>query len=233
MAFDAIMPDGKTLQIGTIHNLGQTFAKTFDITFEDKDGEHKLVYQTCAGLSDRVIASAIGIHGGEELKKEFEAAGLRVNIDNRDIRPGKKFYDWELKGTPIKLELGPRDLENNKTIAMRRDQLEKIELDLDENLVSNVIRLIDELNENLAESAKEFHTDHIKFASDIDEVRKLIEEGNVVAVNWCGDTDCGEKIEEITGYSVLGIYEELEEAGKKCILSDEDAKYVALIAKTY
>ena len=266
MAFDAIMPDGKTLQIGTIHNLGQTFAKTSDITFEDKDGEHKLVYQTCAGLSDRVIASAIGIHGDEkglrlppeispkqitiipilfkkgkeevlakceELKKEFEAAGLRVNIDNRDIRPGKKFYDWELKGTPIKLELGPRDLENNKTIAMRRDQLEKIELDLDENLVSNVIRLIDELNENLAESAKEFHTDHIKFASDIDEVRKLIEEGNVVAVNWCGDTDCGEKIEEITGYSVLGIYEELEEAGKKCILSDEDAKYVALIAKTY
>ena len=92
---------------------------------------------------------------------------------------------------------------------------------------------IDELNENLAESAKEFHTDHIKFASDIDEVKKLIEEGNVVAVNWCGDTDCGEKIEEITGYSVLGIYEELEEAGKKCILSDEDAKYVALIAKTY
>ena len=141
MAFDAIMPDGKTLQIGTIHNLGQTFAKTFDITFEDKDGEHKLVYQTCAGLSDRVIASAIGVHGDEkglclppeispnqitiipilfkkgkeevlakcnQLKKEFEDAGLRVNIDDRDIRPGKKFYDWELKGTPIKLELGPR-----------------------------------------------------------------------------------------------------------------------------
>lgn len=266
MAFDAIMPDGKTLQIGTIHNLGQTFAKTFDITFEDKDGEHKLVYQTCAGLSDRVIASAIGIHGDEkglhlppeispkqitiipilfkkgkeevlakceELKKEFESAGLRVNIDDRDIRPGKKFYDWELKGTPIKLELGPRDLENNKTIAMRRDELEKIELDLDENLVGNVISLIDELNENLAESAKEFHKDHIKFASDIDEVKELIEAGNVVAVNWCGDTACGQKIEEITGYSVLGIYEELEGESKKCIISDEDAKYVALIAKTY
>ena len=169
----------------------------------------------------------------EELKKEFESAGLRVNIDDRDIRPGKKFYDWELKGTPIKLELGPRDLENNKTIAMRRDELEKIELDLDENLVGNVISLIDELNENLAESAKEFHKDHIKFASDIDEVKELIEAGNVVAVNWCGDTACGQKIEEITGYSVLGIYEELEGESKKCIISDEDAKYVALIAKTY
>ena len=186
MAFDVIMPNGKTLQIGTIHNLGQTFAKTFDITFEDKDGEHKLVYQTCAGLSDRVIASVIGVHGDDkglrlppkvspnqvtiipilfkkgqeevlnkclEVKKQLESNGIRVNIDNRDIRPGKKFNDWELNGTPIKLEIGPRDLKNNITIAMRRDSEEKIELALDDNLASNVIDLLKKSSKELSKKA--------------------------------------------------------------------------------
>ncbi|MBQ2612861.1 MAG: proline--tRNA ligase [Methanobrevibacter sp.] len=265
MAFDTIMPDGKTLQIGTIHNLGQTFAKTFDITFEDKDGEHKYVYQTCAGVSDRVVASIIGIHGDEkglrlppmvspnqitiipiifkkgkeeviakceEIKSSLESAGLRVNIDDRDIRPGKKFYDWELKGTPLKLELGPRDLKNNITIAMRRDEGEKIELTLDDNLVDNIKDLLDKSYENLKDSAWKFQKEHIKFTQNMDEIAELVEAGNVVAVNWCGDEECGKKIEEETGYDVLGIHKDAE-AGAKCIVSGKDAKYLALVAKTY
>ena len=265
MAFDAIMPDGKTLQIGTIHNLGQTFAKTFDITFEDKDGEHKYVYQTCAGVSDRVVASIIGIHGDEkglrlppivspnqvtiipilfkkgkeevmakclEIKNDLESAGLRVNIDDRDIRPGKKFYDWELKGTPLKLELGPRDLENNITIAMRRDNGEKVELSLDDDLVDNVKDLLDKYDENLSKSAWDFQKEHVKFTENLDEVADLIEAGYVVAFNWCGGDECGKQIEEKTGYDILGIHDDAEK-GAKCIASDEDAKYIALIAKTY
>lgn len=264
IAFDVIMPDGKTLQIGTVHNLGQTFAKTFDITFEDKDGEHKYVYQICAGLSDRVIASVIGVHGDEkglrippiispnhitiipilfkngkeevlakceELKELFEDAGLRVNIDDRDIRPGKKFYDWELKGTPLKLELGPRDLENNKTIAMRRDELEKIELNLDDNLIDNVIELIEGLNNDLAESAWNFHEEHVKFGENLEEVTEIVKGGNVAAFRWNGDSECGKAIEEETGYDILGTYEETDEG--KCIYSGDDAKYIAFIAKTY
>lgn len=265
MAFDAIMPDGKTLQIGTIHNLGQTFAKTFDITFEDKDGEHKYVYQTCAGVSDRVVASIIGIHGDEkglrlppmvspnqvtiipilfkkgkeevmakcmEIKNDLESAGLRVNIDDRDIRPGKKFYDWELKGTPLKLELGPRDLENNITIAMRRDDGEKVEIPLDDNLVDSVKDLLEKYGENLSKTAWDFQKEHVKFTDNLEEVAQLIESGYVVAFNWCGDEDCGKQIEEETGYDILGIHDDAED-GAKCILSDEDAKYLALIAKTY
>jgi prolyl-tRNA synthetase len=264
MAFDAIMPDGKTLQIGTIHNLGQTFAKTFDITFEDKDGEHKYVYQTCAGLSDRVVASIIGIHGDEkglrlppmvspnqitiipilfkkgkeevmakcaEIKSSLESAGLRVNIDDRDIRPGKKFNDWELKGTPIKLELGPRDLENNITIAMRRDSEEKIELPLDDNLADNIIDMLDKTSEDLSEAAWNFQKDHVKFTENIDEIAGLVEDGNVVKFRWCGDEAIGKQIEDETGYDILGIHEEISEG--KCIASDNDAKYMALIAKTY
>ena len=264
MAFDVIMPNGKTLQIGTIHNLGQTFAKTFNITFEDKDGEHKLVYQTCAGVSDRVIASVIGIHGDEkglrlppkvspnqvtiipilfkkgkeevlakcsEIKEQLEAKGLRVNIDDRDIRPGKKFNDWELKGTPLKLELGPRDLENNITIAMRRDEGEKIELALDDSLTDNVIGLLDKSQENLSKIAWNFQDEHVKFTEDIDEIPELVEAGYVVKFNWCGDEAVGKEIEEKTGYDILGIQEEIAEG--KCIASDNDAKYTALIAKTY
>ena len=264
MAFDVIMPNGKTLQIGTIHNLGQTFAKTFNITFEDKDGEHKLVYQTCAGLSDRVIASIIGIHGEEkglrlppkvspnqvtiipilfkkgkeevlakcsEIKSQLESKGLRVNIDDRDIRPGKKFFDWELKGTPLKLELGPRDLENNITIAMRRDEGEKIELSLDDSLADNVIELLDKTTENLSTASWDFQKEHVKFTEDIEEIPELVEAGNVVKFYWCGDEEIGKQIEEKTGYDMLGIQEEVSEG--KCIASGRDAKYIALMAKTY
>ena len=264
MAFDVIMPNGKTLQIGTIHNLGQTFAKTFDITFEDKDGEHKLVYQTCAGVSDRVIASVIGIHGDEtglrlppkvspnqvtiipilfkkgkeevlakcsQIKEQLEEKGIRVQLDDRDIRPGKKFNDWELKGTPVKLELGPRDLENNITVAMRRDEGEKIEIQLDDDLVDNVIDLLDKSSENLSAQAWDFQEEHVKFANTLDEIPELVESGNVVKFYWCGDEDVGHEIEEKTGYDVLGIQEEVSEG--KCIASGKDAKYIALIAKTY
>ena len=264
MAFDVIMPNGKTLQIGTIHNLGQTFAKTFDITFEDKDGEHKYVYQTCAGVSDRIIASIISLHGEEkglrlppkvspnqvtiipilfkkgkeevlakcaQIKEQLEAKGLRVNIDDRDIRPGKKFYDWELKGTPLKLELGPRDLENNITVAMRRDEGEKIELPLDDTLTDKVIELLDKTTENLSKSSWDFQTEHVKFAENIDEIAELVESGNVVQFLWCGDEEVGREIEEKTGYDILGIQEKVSEG--KCIASGQDAKYLTLIAKTY
>ena len=264
MAFDIIMPNGKTLQVGTIHNLGQTFAKTFDITFEDKDGEHKYVYQTCAGVSDRVIASVISVHGEEkglrlppkvspnqvtiipilfkkgkeevlakcgEIKAQLESKGLRVNIDDRDIRPGKKFFDWEIKGTPLKLELGPRDLENNITIAMRRDEGEKIELDLDDSLADNVLELLDKTSENLSTSSWNFQEEHVKFAESLEEIPELVEAGNVVKFYWCGEESVGHEIEEKTGYDVLGIQEEVSEG--KCIASGKDAKYIALIAKTY
>ena len=264
MAFDVIMPNGKTLQIGTIHNLGQTFAKTFDIIFEDKDGEHKLVYQTCAGLSDRVIASVIGIHGEEkglrlppkvspkqvtiipilfkkgkeevlakcnEIKAQLESKGLRVNIDDRDIRPGKKFFDWEIKGTPLKLELGPRDLENNITVAMRRDEGEKIELPLDESLGDNVLDLLNKTSENLSATSWDFQAEHVKFTESLEEIPELVKAGNVVKFYWCGDEEVGKQIEEETGFDILGIQEEVSEG--KCIASGKDAKYIALIAKTY
>ena len=156
---------------------------------------------------------------------------MRVNIDDRDIRPDKKFNDWELKGTPIKLELGPRDLENNITIAMQRDIEEKIELPLDDNLADNVIDLLDKSSESLSKQSWDFQEEHVKFAENLDEIPELVEAGNVVRFYWCGEEEVGHEIEEKTGYDVLGIQEEVSEG--KCIASGKDAKYIALIAKTY
>jgi prolyl-tRNA synthetase len=152
-------------------------------------------------------------------------------LDDRDIRPGKKFNDWELKGTPIKLELGPRDLENNITIAMRRDEEEKIEIPLDDNLADNVVELLEKSAESLSEQAWDFQNEHVKFAESLEEIPELVASGNVVKFYWCGEEEVGHEIEEKTGCDVLGIQEEVSEG--KCIASGKDAKYIALIAKTY
>ena len=167
----------------------------------------------------------------DEIKAQLEAAGLRVNIDDRDIRPGKKFNDWELKGTPVKLELGPRDLENNITVAMRRDEGEKIEIALDDSLADNVIDLLNKTEENLSKSAWNFQEEHVKFTESLDEIPELVESGNVIKFYWCGDEAIGKEIEEQTGYDILGIQEEVSEG--KCISGKGDAKYIALMAKTY
>ncbi len=266
MAFDTLLPDGKALQIGTVHNLGQTFAKTYDITFENKEGEHEYAYQTCYGISDRVIAAVIGIHGDDkglvlppkispkqvtiipilfkkgkeevlnkcnEIKESLENAGIRVRIDSRDIRPGKKFYEWELKGTPIRLELGPRDLENNKTVLVRRDNLEKVELSLKEDIVSPVKNALNDIDGLLRENAWDSFKDNIKSVEDVNEISSLIENGNMVSFPWCGDEDCGKAIEELTDIDLLGTYKEDIETDDVCAHCGKPAKHIALIAKTY
>lgn len=136
-----------------------------------------------------------------------------------------------MKGTPIKLELGPRDLENNITIAMTRDSEEKIEIALDDNLADNIVELLEKSAENLSAQALAFQEEHVKFANTLEEIPELVEAGNVVKFYWCGDEEVGHEIEEKTGYDVLGIQEEVSEG--KCIASGKDAKYIALIAKTY
>ncbi|MCD4703849.1 MAG: proline--tRNA ligase, partial [Methanosarcinaceae archaeon] len=153
IAVDALMPDGKTLQVGTAHHLGDNFAKTFDITYEDANGEQVYAYQTCYGVSERSIASMISIHGDdkglilpptiapiqviiipiifkkasdvleacESVKDELEAMGVRVQIDASDRRPGAKYYKWEMRGVPLRIEIGPRDLKNEAAMVVRRD----------------------------------------------------------------------------------------------------------------
>jgi prolyl-tRNA synthetase len=266
MAFDTLLPDGKTLQIGTVHNLGQTFARTFEITYETEDGQHEYVYQTCYGLSDRIIASIIGVHGdgkglslppsvapyqvvvvpiifkegAEEvldfcgqLKEQLRSAGFRVNLDDRDLRAGKKFYEWEMRGVPLRIEIGPRDLKEGKMVLVRRDTLKKeIVPYQEEELVTVVEDRLQEITSHLKEKAWTMLQENIREIKTLEEARDTIQEENgIVSFLWCGDEACGKEVEDKVHVDILGIQEEVDSG--TCVNCNSKAKNRALLARTY
>lgn len=264
MAFDTIMPDGKTLQIGTVHNLGRNFANTFEITFETSSGDHELVYQTCYGLSDRVIASVIGVHGDESglclppdvaplqvvivpvifkkaeeevlekcrsIENLLQRKGFRVYLDDRDIRAGKKYYYWEMRGVPLRIEIGPRDLKNNTCVFSPRDSPDKFKVDLDQ-VTEQVGKTLTSITVNLRKKAWQRMNSNISPAQTIEEARALIEKKQgIVSFFWCGDEECGMEIEEKVRVDILGIQK--EEEGEACFHCGGKSQYQALLAKTY
>ena len=268
VAFDTIMPDGKTLQIGTVHNLGQTFAKTFNITYETATGEHEYVYQTCYGLSDRVIASVIGIHGdksglcmppdiapyqvvivpiifkkgGEEVlefcrnleEKLTSETNLRVYFDDRDIRAGKKYYEWEMRGVPLRIEVGPRDIQNKKVVTYRRDTQEKVIIDYNPLAISEtVFETLGEISLNMKDKAWETFEKSIRSVDSIEEAEEeMSKAGGIITFNWCGEENCGKDIEEQVKVAILGV-QESDNENSTCINCDKPSLHRTLIAKTY
>jgi prolyl-tRNA synthetase len=268
VAFDTIMPDGKTLQIGTVHNLGQTFAKTFDITYETATGEHEYVYQTCYGLSDRIIASVIGIHGdksglcmppdiapyqvvivpiifkkgGEEVmefcrnleQKLKSEANLRVYFDDRDIRAGKKYYEWEMRGVPLRIEIGPRDIQNKKVVTYRRDTQEKEIIDYNPLTISETtFETLGEISLNMKDKAWKTFNNSIRSVDSIEEAaNEMAKAGGIITFNWCGDENCGKDIEDKVKVAILGV-QESDNEDTTCINCDTTSKHKTLIAKTY
>lgn len=266
MAFDTLLPDGKTLQIGTVHNLGQTFAKTFQITYETEAGQHEYVYQTCYGLSDRIIASILGVHGDEaglslppevapyqvvvvpiifkegarevldfcgELKNQLRSSGIRVHLDDRDLRAGKKFYEWEMRGVPLRIEIGPRDLKEGKIVLKRRDTLEKEFVEYQEEQVVDLVNdRLQRITTNLKEQAWEMLLENLREVNTLDEARDTIQEdGGIVSFLWCGDEACGKDMEEKVQVDILGIQEDADTG--ECVNCKEKARYRALLARTY
>jgi prolyl-tRNA synthetase len=232
-AIDVIMPDGKTLQVGTAHHLGSTFAKTYEITYEAENGEQKLINQTCYGISERCIAALISVHGDEkglvlpwavapvqivivpillgdkekvmavsrDLQQSLSAAQMRVQLDISDERPGAKFYKWEMKGVPIRLEVGPRDIEKGVVTLARRDGVKKaISM---EGLEQSLIKEADELQDDLHKKAKLFMEEKIKAVASIEEAREQTQAG-VALVPWCGEVDCGHQLEDQVEANMLG-----------------------------
>ncbi|HKL97219.1 MAG TPA: proline--tRNA ligase [Methanocorpusculum sp.] len=265
MAIDTVMPDGRTLQIGTVHHLGDHFSKTYNITYEDLNGEQKLASQTCFGISERCIAAIIAVHGddkglvlpatvaptqvviipivvgkrGEEimaavekLEAELKAAGIRVKTDARDLRPGAKYYHWELHGVPLRVELGPRDLDNHQLVCANRLGF-KTTIPR-ENAADSVKRLLDEAHDQILEKAEEHLSGHLKTVTTVEECNKMLED-NIVVVHWCGEKACADKLEKFTNSSLLGTgvrSKYVVDNEGPCIICGKPGK-TALVGRSY
>ena len=223
---EAMMHDGKSLQAGTTHYLGQNFAKAFEIKFLDKDGVQKYGYTTSFGVSTRLIGALIMTHGDgrglvmppvvapvqvvivpiaskkegvleacRDLKEKLAAAGVRVVLDESENSPGWKFNEWEMKGVPVRIELGPRDLEAGKCLMARRDTLEKGEHALD-SAAESVQALLKEISENMYNSAKARMDKRIVRANTLAELLAGVDGGNFVRAGWCGCRECEDKVKE-------------------------------------
>jgi len=234
IAVDTIMPDGKTLQIGTVHMLGDHFSRTYEITYEDADGEQQYAYQTCYGISERSIAAIISVHGDDKglvlppevapiqvvivpiivgkrrdevlsaaaaLEEELKEAGFVVRLDDRDMRPGAKYYHWEMRGVPLRIEIGPRDIDANTVVAVTRDG-QKTKLDR-RGVVEGVFSVLAGFREGLWETARQAMADRITVAATLEETAEAVKNG-VAVVHWCGSQECAEKIETAVDASILG-----------------------------
>ena len=232
-AIDVVMPDGKTLQVGTAHHLGSTFAKTYEITYEDENGEQKLVNQTCYGISERCIAALVSVHGddkglvlpwevapvqvvivpillgdkekvletAENLRQALAEACVRVKLDTTDERPGAKFYKWEMKGVPLRLEVGPRDIQKGVVTLARRDGAKKAVPMND--LLSAIASEANDLQTALYGKAEQFMKSMIRDVASIDAAKAQTGAG-VAIVPWCGSEDCGHQLEGQVEANMLG-----------------------------
>lgn len=268
IAFDMICPDGRTLQIGTVHDLGQHFSKAFDISYETKDGNREHVWQTCAGISGRGIASVLIMHGDDhgvvlppnmapiqiviipipykgqaeqvnrtciEIAEKLKKEDFRTEIDLREgITPGSKYYDWELRGVPIRVEVGPRDIEKDQITVVRRDTLEKGVCKRNE-MSEYLKRLMSEISANLRSKALEWTKQHVHRTESLEEAKRLLEKrAGIVELPWCGKTECGLKLEEELNARVLGTSEDKKEKTQgKCVICNDAAQTLVRTAMTY
>ena len=269
---EAMMCDGKGLQAGTTHNLGQGFAKAFNITFLDKDQERKYVWQTSWGVSTRLIGAIIMVHGderglklppkiapiqsvivpimakdselvlkeAEDIYKQLSENGIRMKLDDRDeYKPGWKYNEWEMRGVPIRLEIGPKDIEKNQVVLVRRDTHKKYFISREE-LIPKIKELLEAIQLNMFNMAKEFMlenthidiTDYKKFCKTIKKKRGFIYAG------WCGSEECEAKIKEHTKATIRCIpFGEEGQGGDKedsnCIYCGKEAKHRVYFARSY
>lgn len=259
---EALMHDGKALQSGTSHNFGDGFAKAFDIQFTDKDNKLKYVHQTSWGMSTRIIGAIIMVHGDDsglvlppkvaptqvmvipiQQKKEgvLDAAydikeqlkGVRVKVDDSDKSPGWKFSEQEMRGIPLRIEIGPKDIEAGKCVVGRRDNGEKSEVLLTD--IAEVIpKLLEEVQESMLNKAKMHLEEHTYEAGNREEFIKTFEEHTgFVKAMWCGERECEEKIkEEMTVTSRCMPFEQ-KCLSDQCVYCGKSARKMVYWGKAY
>tara|TARA_R110002049_G_scaffold79924_1_gene203328 strand:+ start:2757 stop:4232 length:1476 start_codon:yes stop_codon:yes gene_type:complete len=265
---EALMQDGKALQAGTSHFLGQNFAKAFDVKFANKEGKQDYVWATSWGVSTRLMGALVMTHSDDnglvlppnlapdqvvivpiyrndeqfdavseaanELMKELRAKGLRVKYDNRDTqKPGWKFNEYELKGVPVRIAIGPKDLENGTFEVARRDTLSK-EVLSKEVIVEKVVGLMDEIQKNLFKKASDHRLNHTTTVETYDEFKKVLEsKGGFISAHWDGSIETEEKIKNETKATIRCIPIEGETESGSCMVTGKPSAKRVLFAKAY
>ncbi len=268
VAFDTVMPDKRVLQIGTVHFLGQGFSKAFDIKYMKADGNYEYVWQTCYGISERVIAALISVHGDDhglvlpsrvapvqvvvipivykgreedvlgacrEVVGELEKAGLRVKLDDRkEETPGSKYFTWELKGAPVRVEVGPRDLDKGTAVLVRRDSLEKLTVER-ARLVEETKTLLERIDLDLKDRARKWLDERIVRKKNLEDAKNMLEtQGGIVELNWCGNTGCGQDLETKLDARVLGWpYGDACSPEGSCVNCGSKANMIIRVARSY
>ncbi|MBT4248910.1 proline--tRNA ligase [bacterium] len=263
---EAMMLDKRALQAGTSHNLGQNFAKAFDVKFQTDSNSEEFVWATSWGISTRLIGGVILAHGDknglrmppkiapiqtvlipifrsedqkDEIKKyinpleeELKSIGIRYFIDWSDSSPGFKFNEWELKGVPVRIEIGPRDVESKKLVMARRDNGEKFSISKNE-LSIKIKTILEEIQNNLFNQAKEFRNKNTHDVKTYDEFKNIINNGGFVRCGWDGDSETELKIKEETKATIRCIPFNEDPKGLKCVYSGKKAKHEVIYAKAY
>jgi prolyl-tRNA synthetase len=267
-SIEALMRDGRALQAGTSHNLGQNFARVFDIKFQARDKSVQFVYGTSWGVSTRLIGGAIMTHGddgglilppriapyqvvivpiprgnwketvlprAQAIRDALVEAGVRVMIDDRETQtPGWKFNEWELRGVPLRLEIGPKDIEKSQVVLARRDTREKSFAPMD-GLTAHVTALLAGIQKALYERAVAFRTEHTTETDSYDEFKQIMDgRPGFVVSPWCGSTACEAAVKAETQATIRNIpFSSPSPDGRRCIKCGEQATAVAWFAKAY
>ncbi len=266
-SIEALMGDGRALQAGTSHNLGQNFAKAFDITFQARDKSVQHVWGTSWGVSTRLVGGVIMTHGDDsglvlpprvaphqvvivpiprgnwqetvlpkarDIQQQLMAGGVRVVLDDRDsYTPGWKFAEWELRGVPLRLEIGPKDIEKSAVLVARRDTREKQSISMD-GLVGRVRDLLDDVQRTLFERAVKFREERTQRVDSYDAFRQIMEgrPGFVIAP-WCGSAECEAQIKADTQATIRNMPLNAATPTGNCIRCDRPAQGEAWFAKAY
>ena len=265
---EGMMQDGKALQMGTSHFLGQNFAKAFDVKFATKEGGLEHVWATSWGVSTRLMGALIMAHSDDEglvlpprlaptqvvivpiykteeqlealnekagqIKKELERKGISVKYDNRDThKPGWKFAEYEQKGVPVRIAMGPRDLENGTVEVARRDTKEKDTLEM-VDLANKIEHLLENIQQNIYQKALDYRDNAITRVDDFESFKKVLEEkGGFISAHWDGTPETEDKIKELTKATIRCIPLDAKEEKGSCILTGKPSSKRVLFARAY
>ena len=269
LTMESLMPDGKALQMGTTHFLGQNFSKPFEVKYADKNNVENFVWQTSWGVSWRLIGGMIMVHGDDkglvlpprvapiqvviipiyhsdeeretileksrEIEKWLIGTNIRVHLDDRDqVTPGFKFNDWEMKGIPIRIELGPKDMNEGKVVLVRRDTGEKRDHAMhDTNFMKPIEDELDKMHNDMFANAKKILDERTATLETYDEFKSELEKGMLIKAPICDNPTCEEKIKEETGADIRVIPDDCDDDISKCIYCGGQSKIRPLFARGY